>query len=153
MVGIHLLTSSAAEIGFRWNPDALAWVRPGLPSLSNLAGPIQHFRCVFLDAWRNRVAADLCGRKGFRGGPLLDVHGYYSSLILLMFEKEIKVCFVVSWLGVSGMVSCWVVFVIRFFLVASAVLLIMMVICSGNVPFLILLRYVKILISRTHGDG
>ena len=55
----------------------------------------------------------------------------YSSLILLMFEKEIRVCFVVSWLGASGMVSFLVVFVIRFFLVASAVLLIMMVICSG----------------------
>ena len=22
-----------------------------------------------------KVAADLCGREGFRGGPLLDVHG------------------------------------------------------------------------------
>ena len=65
---IHLLSSSAAEIGCRWNPDALAWVRPGLPSLSNLAGPIQHFRSGIIDAWRNKVAADLCGRKGFRGG-------------------------------------------------------------------------------------
>ena len=27
-----------------------------------------------------------------------------SSLILIMFEKEIRVCFVASWLGVSGMV-------------------------------------------------
>ena len=71
---IHLLSASAAEIGFRWNPDALAWVRPGLPLLSNLAGPIQHFRSI-LDAWRNKVAVDLCGRKGFRGGPLLDIHG------------------------------------------------------------------------------
>ena len=59
----------------------------------------------------------------------------YSSLILLMFEKEIRVCFVVSWLGVSGMVSCWVVFVIRFFLVASAVLLIMMVIYFWECTF------------------
>ena len=72
---IHLLSSSAAEIGFQWNLVALAWVRPGLPMLSNLAGPIQHFRSAFLDAWRNKVAVDLCGRKGFRGGPLLDIHG------------------------------------------------------------------------------
>ena len=42
---IHLLSSSAAEIGFQWNPVALAWVRPGLPMLSHLAGPIQHFSC------------------------------------------------------------------------------------------------------------
>ena len=72
---IHLLSTCAAEIGFRWNPDALAWVRPGLPMLSNLAGPLQHFKTAILDAWRNNFAADLCGREGFRGGPLLDVHG------------------------------------------------------------------------------
>ena len=78
---IHLLLASAAEIGFQWDPHALAWVRPGLPLLSNLAGPIQHFRAAILDAWRNRVAADLCRRKGFRGGSLLDVHGSLQLLI------------------------------------------------------------------------
>ena len=41
---IHLLAASAAEIGFRWDPLTLAWSRPSLPLLSNLAGPIQHFR-------------------------------------------------------------------------------------------------------------
>ena len=25
---IHLLSASAAEIGFQWDPDALAWIRP-----------------------------------------------------------------------------------------------------------------------------
>ena len=77
---IHLLSASAAEIGFQWDPDALAWFRPGLPLLSNLAGPIQHFKSALLDAWRNKVAADLCGRKGFRGGPLLDIHGSLQLL-------------------------------------------------------------------------
>ena len=72
---IHLLSASGAEIGFRWDPDALAWSRPGLPLLSNLAGPLQHFKASIVDVWRNKVAADLCGPKGFRGGPLLDVHG------------------------------------------------------------------------------
>ena len=72
---IHLLSASAAEIGIQWDPRALAWVRPGLPLLSNLAGPIQHFKAALLDAWRNRVAADLCRRNGFRGGPLFDIHG------------------------------------------------------------------------------
>ena len=33
----------------------------GLPLLSNLAGPVQHFRAAILDAWRNKVAADPCG--------------------------------------------------------------------------------------------
>ena len=77
---IHLPSTSAAEIGFRWNPDALAWVRPGLPMLSNLAGPIQHFKAALHDAWRNKVTTDLCGRKGFRGGPLLDVPGSLQLL-------------------------------------------------------------------------
>ena len=77
---IHLLSASAAEIGFRWDLHGLAWVWPGLPLLSNLAGPIQHFRAALLDAWRNKAAADLCGRKGFRGGPLLDVHGSLQLL-------------------------------------------------------------------------
>ena len=77
---VHLLSASTAEIGFRWNLVALAWVRPGLPMLSNLAGPLQHFKAAILDAWRNKVAADLCGRAGFRGGPLLDVHGSLQLL-------------------------------------------------------------------------
>ena len=77
---IHLLSASAAEIGFRWDSDALAWSRPGLPLLSNLVGPIQHFKAALLDAWRNKVAADLCGRKDFRGGPLLDIHGSLQLL-------------------------------------------------------------------------
>ena len=77
---IHLLSASAAEVGFRWDPDALAWSRPGLPQLSNLAGPLQHFKAAILDAWRNKVAADLCSRKGFRGGTLLDVHGSLQLL-------------------------------------------------------------------------
>ena len=40
-----------------------------------------------------------------------------SSLILLMFEKEIRLCFVAPWLGVSGMVFFLDGFVTRFFLV------------------------------------
>ena len=63
---IRLLSAGAAEIGFRWDPLALAWSRRGLPLLSNLAGPVQHFKAAILDAWRNKVGADLCGREGFR---------------------------------------------------------------------------------------
>ena len=44
---------------------ALACVRPGLPLLSNLAFPIQHFKAALLDAWRNKVAADLGGAGRF----------------------------------------------------------------------------------------
>ena len=76
----HLLSAGAPEIGFRWDPLVLACSRPGLPLLSNLAGPIQHFRAAIFDAWQNKAAADLCGRKGFRGGPLLDIRGSLQLL-------------------------------------------------------------------------
>ena len=82
--------ASAAEIGFQWDPHALAWVRPGLPLLGNLAGPFQHFRAAILDAWRNKVAADLCCRQGFRGGPLLDVHGSLQLLNSSHFRERDK---------------------------------------------------------------
>ena len=77
---VHLLSASAAEIGFHWDPHALAWIRLGLPLLSNLAGPIQHFQAAVLEAWCNKVAADLCCRQGFRGGSLIDVHGSLQLL-------------------------------------------------------------------------
>ena len=73
---IHLLASSAADIGFRWDSHVLNWARPGLPALSNLAGPIQHFRSAILGALQGKVAADSCAGSGFRGGPLLDVLGW-----------------------------------------------------------------------------
>ena len=56
---VHLLSASAAEVGFRWDPLSMGWTWPGLPLLGNLAGPVQHFKAAILDAWRNKVAADL----------------------------------------------------------------------------------------------
>ena len=41
---------------------------------------MQHFKAALLDAWRKKIAADLCDREGFRGGPLLDVHGSLQLL-------------------------------------------------------------------------
>ena len=58
----------------------MAWSRPGLSLLCNLAGPVQHFKAAILDAWRKKVSADLCDRKGFWCGPLLDVHGSLQLL-------------------------------------------------------------------------
>ena len=132
---IHLLSASAAVVGFRWDPDALAWSRPGLPLLSNLAGPVQQ-KAAVLDAWRNKVAADLCGREGVFGAGLCWMFmAPCSSLTLLMFEKEMRLCFVASWLGVSGMVCFLDGIEASLFHVGFVGLLIMMVICSGNVPF------------------
>ena len=58
----------------------LAWSRPGSPFLTNLAGPVQHLKAAILDAWRCKFSVDLCGRQGFRGGPLLDIHGSLQLL-------------------------------------------------------------------------
>ena len=77
---IHAPGTSARRIGFTWDSLMTGWDRPGLPGLSDLAGPIQHFRFAVFDAWKNKVAADLCARKGFRGGPLLDIPGSHQLL-------------------------------------------------------------------------
>ena len=66
-----LLVESAAEIGFVWSPDMVCWVWEGLPVLSNLAGPIHHFRAAVLEGWRGKVSADLCARNCFREGSMI----------------------------------------------------------------------------------
>ena len=47
---VHLLWESAAEIGFVWDYDVPGCSRLGLPCLSNVAGPVQHFRSAVGDA-------------------------------------------------------------------------------------------------------
>ena len=122
----------------------------GLPLLSNLAGPIQHFKAALLDAWRNKVTADLCGRKGFRGGPLFDIHGSLqlpNSSHVRERDKALLRTIMVGgvWNGfLLGRVRV-VVFVVKLFLVGSVGLLTIMVTFSGIVLFLLLLRFVKIL--------
>ena len=70
---IHLLSASDAEIGFSWNPDALAGL--GLICLS-----FAIWLALFSISWMLFLMLDLCGRKGFRGGPLLDIHGSLQLL-------------------------------------------------------------------------
>ena len=43
-MAIHLLIQSAEELGFFWDSEQAGWIRPGLPPLRMMAGPIQHFR-------------------------------------------------------------------------------------------------------------
>ena len=91
---VHLLVPSAAEVGFRRDPLALAWSRPGLPLLSNLAGPVQHFRLLFLMPGRTRLR-DLCSREVFGVAPCWIFVALCSFLTLLMFGIVMRVCFVV----------------------------------------------------------
>ena len=48
--------------------------------MSILAGPIQHFQSAVVEGWRGKVSTDLCARKGFRGGPWLDIDGTLQLL-------------------------------------------------------------------------
>ena len=41
---IHLLIQSADEHGFFWDSEQAGWIRPGLPPLRMMTGPVQHFR-------------------------------------------------------------------------------------------------------------
>ena len=49
---VHLLLTSAAELGFAWDGDEKGWVRISLPPLRMRIGSVQHFRSAILDAWR-----------------------------------------------------------------------------------------------------
>ena len=40
---LHLVVESAGSVGFSWDPVNFVWCRPGLPGLSLMAGPYQHF--------------------------------------------------------------------------------------------------------------
>ena len=78
---IHLLLQSSEEIGFFWDSEQAGWIRPGLPLLRMMTGPIQHFRCGIWHAWQGKVAADLSRRKGFRGGCCVDIYGSHQLLV------------------------------------------------------------------------
>ena len=72
---VHSLVAGAVGIGFHVGPLMPGWTRPGLPMLSNLAGPVQHIKSAIWDAWREKVSANFFAREGFRGGSLLDIVG------------------------------------------------------------------------------
>ena len=60
----HLLSASAAEIGFQWDPHALAWIRPGVADAHDAAD-------VFL--YRDSSIAPLLMRRRFKA--VMDVLG------------------------------------------------------------------------------
>ena len=40
---VHLLLTSAAELGFAWDDEEKGWVRAAVPPLRMMTGPSQHF--------------------------------------------------------------------------------------------------------------
>ena len=141
----HLLLESAAEIGFSWCSQASGWDRPGLPVLSMVAGPVQHFRAAILDAWRHKVSMGLCARRGFRGGPFLDVSGTLQFLNSDHVRERDKALLRGVLVGGVWNGFCWVRSRTVMCLVDFVVVMIMMVIFFGIALFHLLLRFEKIL--------
>ena len=75
---VHLLRTSAAEVGFAWDGGERGWVRPSLPPLRLMTGPTQHFYSSILEAWRCRASAKLAEREGFRELSLLIMKAHYN---------------------------------------------------------------------------
>ena len=98
---IHLLSGSAAEIGFQWDPLALAWIRLGLVIWLAL---FSTSKLLFLTLGVTRLLLICVGGRVSEVVLSLTFMVLCSSLILLMFEKEIRPCFVPLWLVVFGMV-------------------------------------------------
>ena len=103
---IHLLTQSAEEIGFFWDSEQAGWIRPGLPPLRMMTGPIQHFRSAIWQAWQGKVAADLSRRKGFRGGFCVDIYGSHQLLVSSHLGERDKMLLRAILSGGFGMAFC-----------------------------------------------
>ena len=92
-LGMDLFTYSLLVLlRFRWDSVGMSWSRPGLPLLSNLAGPVQHFRAAVLDSWRDKVSAHLVVEKALGVGHCQMSLAPCSFFILVMFERETRLC-------------------------------------------------------------
>ena len=49
---VHLLLTSAAELGFAWDGGEQGSVRASLPPLRMMTGPTQHYYSSILEAWQ-----------------------------------------------------------------------------------------------------
>ena len=96
-------------------------------------------KVLFLKLGVIRYLRTFCCRKGFRGGPLLDVHGSLQLLLTSSHVRERDEALLRSIMAVvSGTVFFLVVFVVRLFHVGFVGRQMVMVIYFGNVPFLLL---------------
>ena len=89
---VHLLLTSAAELGFAWDGEEKGWVRVSLPPLRMMTGPVQHFYSAILDAWRLSVFSKLSERKGFLCGEFADFQGSPQLLTSSHLREREKCC-------------------------------------------------------------
>ena len=129
---VHLLVASASEVGFQWDPLALGWSRPALFSILGLP---------FLMPGVLRLRLIFAVGRVSGGGPLLYVFGSLQLLNSADVGEREKALLMVGgvWNGfLLGRVK-------GLYLAGSVVLLKVMVTFSGTAPFLLSLRFVKIL--------
>ena len=99
---IHLLSASAAEIGFRWDPLALAWTSQVFLRFVMWLALCSILRQLFLMLGITRLQPISVVGKVFGADLCWMYMAPCSSLILLTLEKEVRLCFVASWLGEGG---------------------------------------------------
>ena len=128
---IHILLQSAEEIGFFWDSEQAGWIRPGLPPLRMMTGPIQHFRSATWHAWQSKVSADLSRRKGFRGCFCVDIYGSHQQLVSSHLRERDKMLLRAILTGGVGMAFCSARSKKRTSIVGFVMALTMMVISSG----------------------
>ena len=101
---IHLLSASPAEIGF----GGILWLLPGLDlvylSLAIWLALFSTSRLPLLMLGVIRLQRIFVDARVFEVGLCFMSMAPCSSSILLMLEKEIRLCFVASWLVLSGMI-------------------------------------------------
>ena len=85
---VHLLLTSAAEVGFAWDGGEKRWVMPSLPPLRMTTGPTQQFCSSILEAWRYRVFAKLADREGFRCAEFVDQKGSLQLISSHLRERD-----------------------------------------------------------------
>ena len=96
-------------------------------------GPHQHFKDSIMGALRDLNAADLCRRKGFRGGPLLDFRGSMQLLDSSHVRDRDKALLRAILSGEFGMVFSWARCREKTFHAVLSGVRMEMVICFGNV--------------------
>ena len=139
---LHLLSASAAVSGVL---ISLLELDLGCLLLVIWLDPFSISRLLFLMLGVIRLQLIFAEGKAFGVDRCWMCMALCSFLILLMVEKEIRLCFKASWFGVSGIVFFLVEFEARLCHVGFVGRQMVMVIYFGNVPFLLLLRFVKIL--------
>ena len=100
---------------------------------------------LFLMLGVTKLLLTFVGVRVFVVGPFWMFMVLCNSSFLPIVVRGTGLCCVPLWLVVFGTAFCLVMSVVSLFLVGFVGLLIMMDICSGNVPFLLSLRSVKIL--------